>query len=218
MWYHKSGVFPDIFRERRLRQSVAIWPTQWHTLTKFALLSYITGICTEYPTALNALYALNSLLFWFTIFRNNGESQVLLASDIHTKICTNNAVWAIDCRSSYVYVIGTRPLTTCTLPWTDRTQYTHRSNYCFKPFTTFRSIPSSIVLHFLLQDAVSAKILKSLKVPTLKVSEVYISGESIMWRRERRGWTFSLRELEYTLNCAQLCVIIYVHVNMTDIR
>ena len=69
---------------------------------------------------------------------------------------------------------------TYTLPWADRTQYTHRSNDCFKTFTIFRSIPSSVVLHFLLQDAVSAKTLKSLKVPTLKVSEVYISGESIM--------------------------------------
>ena len=55
----------------------------------------------------------------------------------------------------------------------------HRSYYCFAPLTSFRSLPSFIVLHFLLQDAVSAESLGSLKLPALKVSEVYISGESI---------------------------------------
>ena len=100
---------------------------------------------------------------------------------------------------------------TYTLPWTDRhsiytpQQLLFRTIYYIQEYTFLLCLPLS---------SAGCSICKDPQEPQSANTEsewgVHKWRESIMWIRERRGCTFSLGELEYTLNCAQLCVIMCV--------
>ena len=103
----------SLAREGRQRQSVAIWPTQCHTLTRFALLSYITNMhcIANYSDAPNSKTLVNQE------YPQKSMSRQCGMRNRREQLCT-------------VYGTSQKPLTL----FHGRTGHSiHRSYYCFGP-------------------------------------------------------------------------------------